>query len=68
MKKETYHLAPCNHCNRKKCKIVGQVDPCKLWIDPWGKFKMAELLLAHPQSLHNALSALPFKTDLTFKL
>ena len=69
MKRESTHLAPCNRCDNKGCKgIPDRLDPCKIYSNPWGKFKMAELLLEHPQGLHNVLSALPFKTDLNFKL
>jgi hypothetical protein len=33
-----------------------------------GRFMLAELALEHPQSLHDALSSLPFKASLNFYL
>jgi len=62
-------FSSCNHCARKFCK--GMDEPsidCPLWIDPWGKVQMAELLLSHPQSTHDTLIGLPFKTNLDFHL
>ena len=69
MKREATHLANCNRCANRACKgLPGKLDPCGIYISPWSKFKMAELLLDHPQGLHNVLSSMPFKTDLNFKL
>ena len=63
----------CNHCARRDCsKLVYRAqDPekdCLVWIDPSEKMMLAELVLYHPQSLHESLTSLPFKTDLTFHL
>ena len=62
-------LSNCNHCARNHCKgtDICHAD-CSLWIDPWNKFQVAELLLAHPQSTHDTLVGLPFKTNLDFHL
>ena len=76
MKRETSHLASCNRCGIKSCprlKIrnplnIHPTDPCRIYVDSWGKVKMAELLLAHPQGLHEVLSSMPFKVGLNFKL
>lgn len=72
-------LANCNHCAHKTClPVVRQgkaifinktyTTECPGHVDPTGKFMLAELALAHPQGLHDALSALPFRTDLSFHL
>ena len=69
MKRETYHLANCNRCANRNCKgIPKMIDPCRMKVAPYDKFKLAELALSHPQGLHDVFSALPFKVDLSFKL
>lgn len=62
-------FSSCNHCARKNCKGINicHVD-CPIWIDPAGKIQMAELLLYHPQTTHDTLSAMPFKVNLDFHL
>jgi hypothetical protein len=57
----------CNYCKRV-CKGTPKVPRCPGQIKPEGKFMLAELALDHAQSLHNALSALPFETNLGFSL
>jgi len=69
MKHSILHLADCNRCNNHNCKGLGRnYDPCKIHSNPKEGFTLAELALAHPQGLHEALSALPFKTNLEFTL
>lgn len=52
----------CNRCNRGICMAAKKMkigDSCKKFIPPYGKWKLAELALAHPTSLNECLSALP---------
>ena len=65
----------CNNCCQKcdgdvvvrKGKRIGIYGQClKTWTPPQSRIKLAEAALAHPQSLHNALSSLPFKVRLDF--
>ena len=62
-------MADCNHCgsNCKGRDSIVALD-CSVWVDPRGTFKLAELALAHPQSLHEALVSLPFNVNLNFVL
>jgi len=50
----------CNRCDRANCSIYKKITPtkeCRMYNRPSGTFKMAELLLAHPQSTHDTLKA-----------
>jgi len=61
--------ANCNRCARKGCN--GMVNPeqnCKTHVKPKDGFMLAEIALAYPSSLNEALSALPFSTNLDFHL
>ncbi len=63
-------FADCNRCGYSNCKGRDSIIAwdCPDWLDPSGTFKLAELALAHPQSLHEALVSLPFKVSLDFYL
>lgn len=57
--------------NGKRVKRTGMKYPqkhCKAHVEPSGGWQVAELALAYPQNLHNALTALPFKANLNFRL
>ncbi len=58
----------CNCCQPNvKCKGK-RVASCSAFRSPKGGWILAELALAHPQGLHEALVALPFETNLSFHL
>ena len=58
----------CNRCNRSRCEGSSKFKPCPDWVKVDGKFTMAEVLLSHPQTTHDALTGLPFKVNLDFYL
>lgn len=59
----------CNRCNvRMRCRgesNMEKMNKCKKFIPPYDKFKLAEIALAHPTSLNEALSVLPFETNIS---
>ena len=54
----------CNRCNRGTQCSGDHKEKCKGFIPPYDKWKLAEMVLAHPTGLNAALSALPFKTSI----
>jgi len=60
-------VADCNRCGRE-CRGHNFKTNCTNYIKTKDTFMLAELALAHPQSLHDALSSLPFDTNLDFYL
>jgi len=64
-------IANCNRCDRGICQDARKMrigDSCKRFKPPYSTWKLAELVLAHPTSLNEALSALPFKTNINVRL
>ena len=59
--------ADCNRC-ATKCSGNQFTPDCRYYMPPPEGFMLAECALSHPQSLHDALSALPFDTNLNFYL
>lgn len=43
-------------------------DSCKNFKQPYDTWKLAELVLAHPTKLNEALSTLPFETNIDMYL
>ena len=60
----------CNRCDAgMKCRGKKHFDDnCKNFRPPYDKWKLAELVLAHPTGLNVALSALPFETSIDIYL
>jgi len=59
----------CNRCDTtRKCAGKSNPDGCSSFVPPKDTWMLAELALAHPDSLNRALSALPFDTNLGFYL
>ena len=64
----------CNRCkaqcrgNKIKNRYADLEVNCNRWVSPSGTFMLAELALAHPTSLNEALSVLPFDVNLNFFL
>lgn len=62
----------CNRCNpttrcrggHKERNRIDSKGKCNGFIQPYDKWKLAEMVLAHPTSLNAALLALPFKTNI----
>lgn len=77
-----YSQPNCNRCDSPcaqvcSAKIGGKIvarrgrrdfQKCTAYHRPSGKFMLAELALAHPQSLHDSLCRLPFEVNLDFYL
>lgn len=70
--------ADCNACTVRDCKGFVRLSPrgirlsapcekkfCSAYRAPKGRFKLVELALEYPQSLQDALSALPFKVQIS---
>ena len=60
-------IANCNRCDKGICVAAKKMnigDSCKNFRPPYDKWRLAELALAHPTSLNEALSALPFETNI----
>ena len=62
-------IPDCNRCE-PGIKCAGRANPvgCVSYIPPKEGWMMAELLLAHPTSLNEALKDLPFDVSLDFYL
>lgn len=62
----------CNRCNMgTNCKGASNMEKmmsCKRYKKPQDTFKLAEIVLAHPTSLNEALSALPFEANIGIHL
>ena len=61
----------CNRCDKGICMAAKKMkigDSCKNFRPPYDKWKLAELVLAYPTSLNEALSALPFETNIGIHL
>ena len=61
----------CNRCNRGICMAAKKMrigDNCNRFKPPHDTWKLAELALAHPTSLNEALSVLPFETNIDVHL
>ena len=59
----------CNRCEPAiKCAGMTNPEGCRNYIPPKDTWMMAELLLAHPTSLNEALKDLPFDVNLGFYL
>jgi len=60
----------CNRCDPLGGSCNGKLNPegCKRYCKPKEGWMLAELALSHPTSLNEALSALPFETNLMFYL
>ncbi len=59
----------CNRCATQQCQ--GKKEPkktCTRWLPPKEGWQLAELALAYPTSLNEALRQLPFETNLDFYL
>jgi len=66
---KTINSPNCNRCQPKiKCSGQPREGSCKHFSPPKEGWQLAELALAHPQSLNDALSVLPFKVNLGFYL
>ncbi len=65
-----YEIGPnCNDCEPViKCPGRGGSQNCKSYLPRKAGWMLAELALAHPTSLNEALSALPFEVNLNFYL
>ena len=57
----------CNRC-QTRCRGNERPQKCIKYQRPREGWTMAELALAYPTSLHEALSALPFDINLNFFL
>ena len=59
----------CNRCQpTKRCKGVADESKCFNFRAPYDKWMLAEIALAYPASLNEALSNLPFTVNLDFYL
>ena len=59
----------CNYCVPQfECKGRPDSENCTRHRPPVGTFMLAELALAHPTSLNESLSRLPFDCNLEFYL
>lgn len=69
----------CNRCENRSCVCAKTLangiriplkssETCGNHVPIKAGWMLAELALAHPQSLHDALSALPFRVNLDFYL
>jgi len=61
----------CNRCDKGICMAAKKMkigDSCRNFKPPYDQWKLAELVLAHPTSLNEALSALPFETNIDIHL
>lgn len=58
----------CNRCNPNVRCRGDHKEKCKGFIPPFDKWKLVEIALAHPTSLNEALSALPFETNIGIHL
>lgn len=57
----------CNGCVNYSCKGADHIETmnkCQFFRPPQSGFSLAEMALQHPQSLHDALSSLPFMVNL----
>lgn len=69
MKKFNLTKHDCNYCDPEfQCKGRPDSENCNRHRPPRGTFMLAELALAHPSELNEALSALPFEVNLGFYL
>ena len=60
----------CNRCDPLGGSCKGMIDPkgCHKFCKPKEGWMLAELALAYPTGLNEALSVLPFESNLTFYL
>ncbi len=58
----------CNRCNTPCREVMHDSKTCKEFTPPKEGWPLAELALAYPTSLNEALSYLPFNVHLNFYL
>lgn len=61
-------IIDCNRCDNSNCKGRTDYKNCTQYLPPKDTWMLAELALAHPTSLNQALSQLPFECNLNFYL
>ena len=61
-------IPDCNRCEPAKRCSGGYERGCTNYRPPKDTWMLAEMALAYPDSLNEALSALPFKCNLDFYL
>ena len=61
----------CNNCSTGSCKgadTLKDIDDCTKHTFPRSGWMLAELALAHPNSLNESLRVLPYEVNLGFYL